>query len=338
MKAWRARRWAVRIWSYSCSFSCSSGWQVAWRDAGCDPGRACGRGFGRRLGFGLALSVALLAAGCGDLPQPFLGRPGATARRLAQPPPSRLRILPPTEALLTEEAARVWVAALAEALVAEEVPAVPGTDPRTPEWRVVLAAERRGGEVVPTYTVHNPAGEQQGVSEGQPIPARLWAEGDPSALKQAAASAAPGISSLLSRIEAARRQSDPNSLLNRPARVLFTGVTGAPGDGDQSLPRQMRQKLSALGLVVQDGAQDADFRLSGRVQTAPGKNGTVRVELQWIVEDAGGTERGRIVQLNEVPRRALEPYWGDVAVVVAEEAAGGVRDVVLRQAGGRAPR
>lgn len=257
--------------------------------------------------------------------------------RLAQPPPSRLRISPPTEALLTEAAARAWVEALAEALVAEEVPAVPdtGTDPRTPEWRLSLAAERRGGEVVPTYSVHNPAGESLGVTEGQPIPARLWAEGDASALKQAALSAAPGISSLLTRIEAARRQSDPNSLLNRPARVLFTGVTGAPGDGDQSLSRQMRQKLSGFGLVVQDSATDADFRLSGQVQTAPGANGTVRVELQWIVEDAGGTERGRILQINEVPRRALEPHWGDVAVVVAEEAAGGVRDVVARQAGGR---
>ena len=258
--------------------------------------------------------------------------------RLAQPPPSRLRIPPPAESLLTDAAARAWTEALARALVAEEVPAVPGTDPRAPEWRLVLAAERRGADVVPTYTVHNPAGEPQGVSEGQPVPAQSWAQGDPATLQTAAQAAAPGISSLLTRIEAARRQSDPNSLLNRPARVLFTGVTGAPGDGNQSLPRQMQQKLSALGLVVQDGPQDADFRLSGQVQTAPGKNGTVRVELQWIVEDAGGTERGRILQINEVPRRALEPYWGDVAVVVAEEAAGGVRDVVLRQAGGRTSR
>ncbi|MBC7801319.1 MAG: hypothetical protein H7Z10_11910, partial [Gemmatimonadaceae bacterium] len=154
-------------------------------------------------------------------------------------------------------------------------------------------------------------------------------------LKAAAAQAAPGIASLLNRIEAARRQSDPSSLQNRPAKVYFSGVTGAPGDGNRSLPQQMRTKLSGLGLVVQDTATGADFTLAGQVQTAPGAGGVMRVELQWIVADVRG-ERGRVVQLNEVPAGTLDRFWGDVAVVVANEAAGGVRDVVLASGGSRA--
>jgi len=280
--------------------------------------------------------VALLAlAGCGDLPQPFLGRPGATAERLARPPPSRLAVPSPAQSLLPEAGADAWAGAVADALVTEEVPAVAGGTRRRKEWTLVLTAEVRGADVVPSYAVQNPAGESQGLSEGAPVPMAAWASGDPAVLKAAAAQAAPGIASLLNRIEAARRQSDPNSLQNRPARVYFSGVTGAPGDGNSSLPAQMRMKLAALGLVIQDAPKGADFTLAGQVQTAPGAKGTLRIELQWIVSDTKG-ERGRIVQLNEVPPGTLDRYWGDVAVVVATEAAGGVRDVVLASGGTRA--
>ena len=283
------------------------------------------------------LTAALLAlAGCGNLPQPFLGNPGATAARLAEPPAARLSILPPEQSLLPDSAGTVWAAAVADALRAEEVPAVSGREARRGDWALVLAAELRDGAVVPSYTVRNPAGESLGVAEGAPVPAADWAGGRPGVLTAAAAQAAPGVASLLGRIEAARRQSDPTSLQNRPARVWFTGVTGAPGDGDRSLPVQMRTKLGSLGLVVQDDAKGADFTLAGQVAVAPGAGGTERIELQWIVTDAKG-ERGRIVQLNEVPRGSLNPYWGDVAVVVATEAAGGVRDVVINAGGRKGP-
>ena len=283
------------------------------------------------------LALALLLAGCGDLPQPFLGRPGAAAMRLAQPPPSRLAIPRPSQSLLPDAGAASWAGAVAEALLAEEVPATATTARRRTDWTLALAAEMRGGEVVPTYTVQDPAGVSQGISEGAPVPARDWAGGDPAVLKAAAAQAAPGIASLLSRIEAARRQSDPNSLQNRPARLYFTGVTGAPGDGGRSLPTQMRTRLTNLGLIVQDTPGGADFSLSGEVQTARGRDGTTRIELQWIITDAKGAERGRVVQLNEVPPGTLDRNWGDVAVVVADEAAPGVRDVVVNAGGARAP-
>lgn len=286
--------------------------------------------------FRLCLAALLSLAACGDLPQPFLGHPGAAAERLAQPPPSRLAVLSPTESLLPAAAAEAWATAVADALRTEEVPATADTRHRRSDWSLVLSAEVRGAEVVPSYAVQNPAGEPQGFSEGAPVSTAAWAGGDPAVLRAAAAQAAPGIASLLSRIEAARRQSDPNSLLNRPARIYFTGVTGAPGDGNSSLPAQMRTKLGALGLVIQDAAGGADFSLAGQVQTAPGAKGTMRIELQWIVTDSRGAERGRIVQLNEVPPGTLDRYWGDIAVVVADEAAGGVRDVVLNASGARA--
>lgn len=282
----------------------------------------------------LLLAVLLLLAGCGDFPRPFMGAPGATAMRLRQPPPPRLAVPPPTQALLPDDASRQFADALAEGLRDRDVPALSDRWTKT-DWTLVTTAEERGDLIYTVFTVQNPKGEPQGRAEGKPVSARDWAAGSPAMLQQVAAEAAPRISDLLTRIQAALQQADPNSLYNRPARVVVEQVTGAPGDGNVSLTRQMKTELSQLGPVVQDTPNGADFSLAGDVKTASGAGGTVRVEIQWVVKDARGDERGHLVQLNEVPPGTLDHFWGDVAVVVAKEAAGGVRDVILTQSGRR---
>jgi hypothetical protein len=280
--------------------------------------------------------MVVVLAGCGDLSRPFAGNPGATARRLAQPPPARLAVPVPTVALLPDEAGADLANALATALQGREVPAVAGP-PHPGDWRLVTSAELRGTEVVPTFTVQNPAGEDQGATQGAAVASVAWAEGAPQTLRGVAESVAPDIASLLTRIEAARRQSDPNSLLNRPARVFFKGVHGAPGDGDAALARQLRTQLPGLGPVVQDTDAGADYVLEGRVTTQPLPGNMTQVEIEWQVDDAAGHECGRVAQLNEVPAGSLDHYWGDVAVAVVQEAAGGIRDVLLNQSGARHP-
>jgi len=275
----------------------------------------------------LLLLLALALAGCGQLPQPFFGNPGPTASRLAQlAPPGRLAIPSPDQSLLPDEAASAWAGAIAKALQEQEIPAS-HTDPRGGDWSLALTAELRGPSVVPAYTIRNPSGEPQGTQEGAPIPAAAWASGNPDILKQTSEEAAPKLLSMLTAIEAARLQSDPHSLLNRPARVYLAGVTGAPGDGNQSLPRFMKMKLENLGIIVQDKPDNADYQLRGEVKTAQGAGGTTRIELQWIVEDSRG-ERGRVVQLNEVPPGSLNGLWGEVADAATSEAAGGVQNVL----------
>jgi hypothetical protein len=282
----------------------------------------------------LAFALISLLAGCGDLPRPFEGRPGALGARLAQPPPARLAIAPPTQAMLTDIGADTLAGALADALVAREVPAVADA-PHRGDWSLALSAELRDGKVVPSYEVDDPAGKAAGTAQGQPVDPAAWSDASPETLRAAAASAAPSIATLLANIDAARRQSDPNSLVNRPARVVVIPVSGAPGDGDSQLTRQMRLELPKLGETVQDTATNADFSVAGKVVVVPESPATQRVEIQWVVADATGEERGRIVQLNEVPTGTLNTLWGDVALVVAHEAAGGVKDVILNQTGAR---
>lgn len=274
------------------------------------------------------LLLPLLLASCGDLPEPFLGNPGANGRILAEPPAPRLAVPPPTNALLSDGASSQFASTLAAGLQALEVPAV-AEQAKPTDWRLVASAETRGSDVVPVFDVLDPKGVDKGKAQGVPVPAEAWAAGAPATLNKTAADAAPKISSLLTGIQHA----DPNSLYNRTARIDVAEVTGAPGDGNMSLTKQMRVHLSALGPLVQDNSGGADFIVQGEVRMVPIAGHQQRVEIQWIVKKPDGDERGKVVQLNDIPAGSLDHYWADVADVVATEAAGGVNDVILRQSG-----
>ena len=284
-----------------------------------------------RLGT-LTLLICLSLAACGDLPEPFLGNPGATARRLAQPLTPLLAIPPGTDTLLPDAANQALAKEVAKALQATEVPAMVRTPEKT-DWRVIIRAEREGGSVRPLFSVQDAQGKEQGTAEGEKVPLQAWANASPALLQQIAAEAGPRIGAVLTSIRVARDKADPGSLYNRPAKVLVSDVTGAPGDGDAALTHQMRARLAVLGPVVLTTPTGADFSVQGDVKVVPIPHGKERVEIQWIVKTGSGDERGRVVQLNEIPAGTLDRNWGDVAVVVAAEASNGVNDVIRRQSG-----
>ncbi|HET6182768.1 MAG TPA: hypothetical protein VFA03_04155 [Acetobacteraceae bacterium] len=282
----------------------------------------------------LPLALTLLLAACGTLPQPFYGNPGRTGAQLAQlPMPPRLVVPPPATALLSDDGSKALAALLARDLQLREVPAY--AEPGHPgDWRLDVTAETRGGVVIPSFVVRTPKGADAGRLEGAPVPAAAWAAGTPATLEQVAASATPGLATMLSGINTALQRSDPNSIYNRPIRLAFLPVTGAPGDGDAALTRLTRARLTELGEHLQDSAKDADFTVKGQVRVVPIGGGQERVEIQWILTDAQGRERGRVVQLNDVPAGSLDGYWGDVADAVSRQAAGGVRELVRKQTKG----
>lgn len=278
----------------------------------------------------MLLSLALAA--CGDLPRPFQDRPGIEAVRLARPPTARLAIPPPSAALLDDASAGQLAGFVASELEQIEVPAVARV-PHAQDWQLAITAELAGETVVPTYTVLNPQGVSQGTVQGAPVPAAAWAAGQAPVLHEAGRSVARELSSLLTRIEAARKASDPAALRahDAPPKVVVLAVKGAPGDGNTQLARQMREFLIRRGLVVQDGPRGADWLVEGRVEASRGSRPDMqRVEIQWILADVYGDEHGRIVQMNEVPAGSLDRAWGDVAYVVADEASGGISDVIAR--------
>ncbi len=252
--------------------------------------------------------------------------------RLAHPPPARLTVPPPTGALLTADTAQRFAHDLSTALVAQELPAF-AEQPRRGDWQVRVTAALTGSSVRPTYSLLDGDGHDRGNVYGPSAPAAAWEAGDAAALSAAAAQAAPQIMSLLRAVEAAMKQSDPNSLYNRPARIYFLGVFGAPGDGNASLAGQMRRLLPQTGDQFVANKDDADFLLRGVVRVSDVAGHEQQVEIHWQVADATGKIAGDVAQGHDFPAGALDRFWGEVAVAVATEAAGGVHEVITNWSG-----
>jgi hypothetical protein len=96
--------------------------------------------------------------------------------------------------------------------------------------------------------------------------------------------------------------------------------------------------LTQLGFLPQDVASGAGFAVQGEVTVTPPVRGVQRVEIIWTVTRADGYELGRVAQLNEIPAGLLNGAWGDVAFAAAQEAAGGVRDVLANAGTAAGPR
>ncbi len=281
-----------------------------------------------------SLILPLLLAGCGDFPRPFAGNPGAQARRLSAPPPARLAVPPPPAALLTATDAVLLSKDLAVALVGVEVPAF-AVVPRPGDWVLRATATLAGGQVTPHFTVLDAAGKSRGDIDGAPVPGADWAAGAPAVLDRTAHEAAPRVLALLRSVDAAIKQSDPNSLYNRPASVYLAPVTGAPGDGNLALHRLMRAKLPDTGDVLAADAALADFTVRCTVRMTNLPSGEQQVEIHWHVLAANGHEAGDVAQGHDITKGALDRYWGDVAEAVTAEAAGGIHDVITNFTGRR---
>jgi hypothetical protein len=284
---------------------------------------------GSSLGLLLALAVPLVLAACGDLPEPFLGNPGATARRLAVPVTPMLAVPAPSDTLLSSQANDDFADLLALSLQKAEIPSL-ARKPHKTDWRLAVSAGRKGDQVVPRYAILDPSGHEQGAIDGAPFPVASWTAGAPWTLGQAAQDAVPKVLALMMSIRATRDRADPNSLLNRTAKLFVPEVTGAPGDGNAALTRLIRADLAEFGPLVQATPEGTDFTVKGQVTVSPLPKGQQQVEIAWTVTRPSGKVEGKVSQLHSVDAGSLDHYWGDVAGVVAQQASGGINVVVDR--------
>ena len=109
-------------------------------------------------------------------------------------------------------------------------------------------------------------------------------------------------------------------------RIILTQVTGAPGDGNESLALAMRTALAGSVELLNTGT--AAMRLEGKVRLGQAVKERQSVEISWVVRDSTGQELGLVSQSNSVAAGSLDSQWRGIAVTAAEWAAVGILELL----------
>lgn len=109
-------------------------------------------------------------------------------------------------------------------------------------------------------------------------------------------------------------------------------ITRAPGDGSAALADALTRLFRQNGVQIVDRPRPDRLRVRGAVEVLPGEaSNTQQVSIVWEVLDADGASLGKVNQANVIPRGLLDRPWGDTALLIAEGAAAGVGEILIRK-------
>jgi hypothetical protein len=265
-----------------------------------------------------ALLLALLPAlaACQPLPHPFAEQHlAADAPLLAMPDAVGIVVAPVAHAPAPAGAALVkgMVAGLQDA----EIPADTGPG-NAHSYRLVgdaAGVALTGATAVGTidWTLTDAAGKPAG-ADRQPVTlaASDWQAGTGGLSDLAKAEA----SRLAAKIQA------PAPVIRQSARRIYVRpATGAPGDGDQSLPRSMIYLMHRQGFPLTDDPKTPDtVTVAGEVSVTPAPNNQQQVTVAWHILDPAGKDIGKISQSNTIPTGTLDGPWSEIAMAISSAA------------------
>jgi hypothetical protein len=110
--------------------------------------------------------------------------------------------------------------------------------------------------------------------------------------------------------------------------AVVPAVTGAPGDGNDSLSNAMRQELQQAGIGSATAGQRGAYSVAGRVTMGPVKEGKQSIKIDWRVTDPAGTLLATVSQNNDIQAGSLDGPWGNIAGDAAQGAAQRIRQLI----------
>ena len=121
-----------------------------------------------------------------------------------------------------------------------------------------------------------------------------------------------------------------SSVFNQKIKIFLAEVSGAPGDGNNSLHRSLDEVMRILGQNIVLDRLKADFIVRGYVNVSPPFDFLNDVAITWLVITKEGRELGKSSQKNRIKAGRLAQHWGKVADIVAQEGAIGIVDIIER--------
>ncbi|HTW52398.1 MAG TPA: hypothetical protein VME45_10935 [Stellaceae bacterium] len=285
------------------------------------------RALGRRAP--AAVLLAVLVAACQPLPQPFADdRPPAALIAV----PDNLDIAVGQVAGEPRATADKLPKAVAQELVKHNIVASDDTASKLSyqlNGRIEEHADQPGKSVVTVFwQLRDARGNIVNERTDQlAAPTRDWADGNDAQVTQLAAASAAGFASLVSAAQPAPTEAPGGGR----TRVAVRKISGAPGDGDNSLATSLTAVLKHADIELvdaKDGKPDVDVDCDVKLDPIPGNK--QHVKIVWHVDRASGGEIGQVAQENDIPHGQLDGAWGDIAYSVAMAAADGIVQLVDR--------
>lgn len=112
--------------------------------------------------------------------------------------------------------------------------------------------------------------------------------------------------------------------------VAIASVKGVNKASSKSLVKAMGIALDRRGFKVGAKKKQKAVRIAGSISVGPKAGGQQPVSVQWKVLDSKGALVGTVKQNNKIPAGSVDAGWGPIAQIVADAAAGGIVELLVK--------
>ncbi len=272
----------------------------------------------------MAALLTLLAA-CQPVPQPF-AHDGPSTNPIIAPSSDAGGVTVLSVSGAPEATAQTLLQAMTDSLADHDIPAATGSGNRLSRFVQASATVEPSGRsrlrVELVWDLFDRKGELLGSEKvARTVETAAWEQPNRRALRTLTDGAAAKIAALILDPDGKRGTSAVPPLHVHP-------VDGVEGSNAALLRRAMETALRRRSFTVYSQPEGAALVVSGRFTAGEAAGDRRPVEISWAVLDATGRELGKLTQRNQAPVAELESGWTALATVIAENAAGGVGELV----------
>ncbi|MDC0033212.1 hypothetical protein OAJ57_01450 [Alphaproteobacteria bacterium] len=279
---------------------------------------------------GLITALYFVVAACQPVPKPF-AHPEKTVNPIVTPSSDfgGVTILPILG--LSRDRARSLSTAMAISLLSHGIIAGPDRSNHKSKFlQGTTTLEPAGGDrtkITVIWDLFDTSGKLLGWRKAVRYSSQSdWEKDEPKTFQRLAGDAAAGLAKL---IAGPSGKAAPNPRIT----LHVWPMEGEPTEDNGPLRRAMKIALKKRNFRIADALENAGLVIAGAIELGPENINPTTIQITWSVLDTTGRELGTLTQRNAIPSQELRNLWKALATVIAENAAGGISDLVVRLPG-----